>query len=151
MESVTYAPIGVVRSPYQQPRDVPPPTGEGRPWVAGRVDLEADYSPGLRDLAGFSHAWLLCHFHRSEGHSLEVVPPWDGIARGLFATRSPRRPNPIGLCLVAIEAIEGNALFVLLQDICDGTPLLDIKPYIPEGVSDEQLRLGWLEGKITRR
>jgi tRNA-Thr(GGU) m(6)t(6)A37 methyltransferase TsaA len=107
--------------------------------------------PALKDLDGFSHITLLYHFHLSRGFDLTVIPYLDDKKRGLFATRAPRRPNPIGLSVVKLEKIEGNILHVINLDIIDGTPLLDIKPYVRDFDSAEDFRIGWLEGRIDRK
>ena len=109
------------------------------------VEVFEAYRPGLADLDGFSHIILLYHFHRSEGFELRVVPFMDDRPRGLFATRAPRRPNPIGLSVVELEKIEDRILHVKNIDIVDGTPLLDIKPYVPEFDGQVEIRTGWLE------
>ena len=113
--------------------------------VKGTVDVFEEYRAGLKDLDGFSHVVLLYHFHRSQGFSLHVVPYLDSQIRGLFATRAPRRPNPIGLSVVQLDGIENGILYVQNVDILDGTPLLDIKPYVPEFDSHADVRTGWLE------
>ena len=117
----------------------------GAEGVAGTVTVFEEYRAGLRDLDGFSHVVLLYVFHRSEGFKLRVVPFMDTVARGLFATRAPRRPNPIGLSVVRLDRVENGLLHVRNVDILDGTPLLDIKPYVPEFDSPASIRTGWLE------
>ena len=113
--------------------------------IRGTVELKPEYAEGLQDLDGFSHAVLLCHFHRSSGFALKVVPFLDDTPRGVFATRAPRRPNPIGLSVVRILSVEGNRVNFEGADLIDGTPVLDIKPYVPELGEQEEVRLGWLE------
>jgi tRNA-Thr(GGU) m(6)t(6)A37 methyltransferase TsaA len=137
-------PIGVIHTPFKQREDMPIQPA-GATDVEGSVELFSEYRPGLRDLDGFSHLILLYQFHMSQGFSLEVVPFMDTRPRGLFATRAPRRPNPIGLSVVRLETIEDGILAVRNVDILDGTPLLDIKPYVPEFDAQEQVRTGWLE------
>ena len=112
-----------------------------------------EFRAGLGDLDGFSHIVLLYHFHRSSGFDLEVVPFMDTRSRGLFATRAPRRPNPIGLSVVRLVRIEDGVLHVENVDILDGTPLLDIKPYVPEFDAPTPVSTGWLEqaGKTVSR
>ena len=111
----------------------------------GTVEVFEEYRAGLRDLDGFSHIVLLYLFHRSEGFKLRVVPFMDTEPRGLFATRAPRRPNPIGLSVVQLDRVEGGMLYIRNVDMLDGTPLLDIKPYVPEFDSQVKVRTGWLE------
>jgi tRNA-Thr(GGU) m(6)t(6)A37 methyltransferase TsaA len=113
--------------------------------VKGTVKVFEEFRAGLKDLDGFSHIILIYVFHRSQGFELEVVPFLDTQPRGLFATRAPRRPNPIGLSTVQLDRIENGHLLVQNVDILDGTPLLDIKPYVPEFDSHTEIRTGWLE------
>jgi tRNA-Thr(GGU) m(6)t(6)A37 methyltransferase TsaA len=141
---VMYRSIGVVRSPFTKPEGMPIQPSRAR-GVRGTVELEPEYAEGLRDLDGFSHAVLLCHLHQSSGFSLRVVPFLDDTPRGVFATRAPRRPNPIGLSVVKLVSVEGSRITFDGVDLLDGTPVLDIKPYVPELEEGEELRLGWLE------
>jgi len=141
---VVYRPIGTVRSPFSEAAGMPIQPSRGR-GIRGTVELEAEFAEGLQDLDGFSHAVLLCHLHRSRGFALKVVPFLDDTPRGVFATRAPRRPNPIGLSVVRILAVEGNRITFEGVDVIDGTPVLDIKPYVPEFDEREDVRLGWLE------
>jgi tRNA-Thr(GGU) m(6)t(6)A37 methyltransferase TsaA len=109
------------------------------------VEVSAEFAAGLQDLNGFSHVILLYHFHRVTQTRLTVVPFLDDRPRGVFATRAPSRPNPIGLSIVRLLGIEGILLHVENMDIVDGTPLLDIKPYVPAFDHNEAERTGWLE------
>ena len=118
--------------------------------VHGRVEVAAEYAPGLRDLDGFSHLHLICHLHRAVPGELEVVPYLDDTVRGVFATRSPRHPNPIGLSVVRLENVEGATLHVSAIDLLDGTPVLDIKPYVPAFDAFAAERIGWLEQGARR-
>ncbi len=136
-------PIGIINTPFTDPKGMPiQPCGAV--GVRGTVEVAPDYAAGLRDLDGFSHVILLYLFHRSGGYDLEVVPFLDTEPRGLFATRAPRRPNPIGLSVVKLERVEGRTLHVEGIDVLDGTPLLDIKPYVPEFDGPADCRIGWL-------
>jgi tRNA-Thr(GGU) m(6)t(6)A37 methyltransferase TsaA len=137
-----YSPIGHVRSPYTRVDGMPLQTIAAA-GVAGRVEVLPELADGLRDLAEFSHAWLLCHLDRSEGYETVVVPFLDDRPRSLFATRSPRRPNPIGLSLVRVVRVDGAVLHVEELDLLDGTPVLDIKPYVPLFDARETDRIGW--------
>ena len=141
---IEYRPIGRIHSPYERIEDMPiQPTGaEG---VRGTVDIFPAYEAGLKDLEGFSHIILLYHFHRSPGALLTVTPFLDTEPRGVFATRAPRRPNPIGMSVVRLIRISGNRLEIENVDILDGTPLLDIKPSVPRFDHHRVERLGWLE------
>ena len=142
-------PIGVIHSPFAQREDMPiQPIGAA--GAAGRVEVFEPFRAGLRDLEGFSHVILLYHFHRSEGFALTVRPFLDDREHGIFATRAPRRPNPIGLSVLRLEGVEQGVLRVRDVDILDGTPLLDIKPYVPDFDRPEAVRVGWLEGRRQR-
>jgi tRNA-Thr(GGU) m(6)t(6)A37 methyltransferase TsaA len=141
---ITYRPIGTIHSPHTSARGMPiQPTGAA--GIRGRVELLAEYAPGLKDLDGFSHVILVYHFHQAGPPLLTVVPFMDSEARGLFATRAPRRPNPIGLSVVRLLRIEGTTLHVENIDVLDGTPLLDLKPYVPKFDRPPDPRAGWLE------
>jgi len=111
----------------------------------GTVEVAAEYQAGLEDLKGFSHIILLYHFHRSRGYDLQVTPFLDSHRRGLFATRAPKRPNPIGLSVVRLVGIKGHRITIDGIDVLDGTPLLDIKPYVPEFDHPRSIRIGWLK------
>lgn len=127
---------------------IQPSRGRG---IRGSVEVFPEYADGLDDLDGFSHVVLLYHFHRVHGHALRVTPYLDTRERGLFATRAPRRPNPIGLSVVRLVAIEGPVMSIEDVDILDGTPLLDIKPYVSEFDRRGNVREGWLEEAGPRR
>jgi tRNA-Thr(GGU) m(6)t(6)A37 methyltransferase TsaA len=141
--TISYRPIGIVHSPFTEIENVPvqPPAAEG---IRGTVEVFAEFEAGLKDLEGFSHIILLYHFHRVTQARLTVVPFLDRAPRGLFSTRAPSRPNPIGLSIVRLLGIEGNVLDVENVDIVDGTPLLDIKPYVPAFDPHAAERVGWL-------
>ena len=145
---IEFTPIGIIHSPFMEPEGMPiQPVGAA--GVKGTVEVFEDFHPGLEDLVGFSHMILLYHFHRSHGFNLRVVPFMDSRKRGLFATRAPKRPNPIGLSVVQLDEIEGGVLHIQSVDILDGTPLLDIKPYVPEFDAQVKVRTGWL-GKARK-
>jgi tRNA-Thr(GGU) m(6)t(6)A37 methyltransferase TsaA len=116
----------------------------GARGVRGTIELDPTYATGLKDLEGFSRIIVLYHFHRSNGYSLEVVPFLDKATRGVFATRAPRRPNTIGITMLKLIAVDGATLTVEDVDILDGTPVLDIKPYVPEFDAYPDERAGWL-------
>jgi tRNA-Thr(GGU) m(6)t(6)A37 methyltransferase TsaA len=116
----------------------------GADKVQGRIELWSELTPGLKDLDGFSHIILLYHFHQVQGEELVVIPFMDLEARGLFATRAPKRPNPIGLSIVKLIGIADSTLYIENVDILDGTPLLDIKPYVPAFDHYSVERVGWL-------
>jgi tRNA-Thr(GGU) m(6)t(6)A37 methyltransferase TsaA len=141
---IEYEPIGVIHSPFQTIEGMPIQPS-GALGVRGTVDVFDQFSEGLKDLCGFSHVILIYHFHRSRGYNLLVVPFLDKVARGVFATRAPGRPNAIGMSLVRLIGVDGNTLTVENIDVLDGTPLLDIKPYVPEFDTKASARTGWLE------
>jgi tRNA-Thr(GGU) m(6)t(6)A37 methyltransferase TsaA len=145
VEQVTYAPIGVIRSGHRAAEETPiqPVYARGCP---GRAEIRPEYAEGLKDLDGFSHLILLYHFHRAGEPRLTVVPFTDDSPRGVFSTRHPQRPNPIGLSVVRLVRIEGAVLHLEDVDILDGTPLLDIKPYVPRFDGVENPRGGWTQG-----
>ncbi|WP_300157657.1 tRNA (N6-threonylcarbamoyladenosine(37)-N6)-methyltransferase TrmO [Solidesulfovibrio sp.] len=144
---VALTPIGVIRSPFTSLAGMPIQPGGARE-VAGRVELDPALAPGLADLDGFSHVYLLYLFHASSGYDLTVTPFLDNTPRGLFATRAPRRPNPIGLSVVEVVSIEGAVVRLRGVDVLDGTPLLDIKPYAPAfDAPHGPVRTGWMEGR----
>ena len=146
MEEIRYKPIGIIHSPFKDIKGMPiQPTGaEG---VAGTIEIRLEFIEGLRDLEGFSHIILIYHFHQSEGYTLSVKPFLDNNQHGVFATRAPKRPNSIGISVVKLIKVEGNILHVENVDIVDGTPLLDIKPYVPEFDIQRAERTGWLYEK----
>jgi tRNA (adenine37-N6)-methyltransferase len=149
LDPISYQPIGVIRSPHKQPKGSPIQPSGAR-GVAGRAELRPELAPGLKDLAGFSHLILLYHCHRAGDAKLEVKPFLDGEAHGVFATRAPARPNPLGLSVVRLKSIEGNILHLEDVDILDGTPLLDLKPYVPDfDRPPGPVRTGWLAGKAA--
>ena len=146
---IEFTQIGIIHSPYTDPEDMPiQPAGAEN--VKGSVEVFEEYRPGLQDLEGFSHVILLYFFHRNRGFSLKVVPFLDSVQRGLFATRAPRRPNPIGLSVVRLDTIKDGVLYIRNIDILDNTPLLDIKPYVPDFEVQKNVRTGWLE-KISQK
>ncbi len=141
-----FQPIGLIRSPFTRKDQTPIQPYRSR--AAGRVELLPDYEAGLDGLEGFSHVILLYFFHHAEpGYDLIVTPYLDDEPHGLFATRYPRRPNPIGLSVVRLVRREGNILHVDGIDVLDGTPLLDIKPYVPPFDAFPEATMGWLEGR----
>ena len=142
----TVQPIGTIRSPFARKDHTP--IQPYRSQAAGQVEVLPQYAPGLQDIEGFSHVILLYLFHESEpGHSLTATPFLDKEPKGLFATRYPRRPNPIGLSVVKLVRREGRVLHVAGIDVLDGTPLLDIKPYVPPFDAFPEARFGWLEDR----
>jgi tRNA-Thr(GGU) m(6)t(6)A37 methyltransferase TsaA len=141
---IIYKPIGIIHSPFKE-IDGMPIQPSGATGVAGGVEVFQEYQKGLADLDGFSHIILIYDFHQARGFRLTVTPFLDSRPRGLFATRAPKRPNPIGLSVVRLIRIETGVLFVENIDVLDQTPLLDIKPYVPEFDHFPADRIGWLE------
>ena len=134
--------IGYIRSPYGNTKQIP--KGLGTRHVAeGSLEILPEFEPGLMDIEGYSHLYVIWVFHQSEGYELVGTPPSDNQPHGVFSTRSPRRPNPIGLTVVELVRREGTSLFLRGVDMLDGTPVLDIKPYT-SSVPEEKLRRGWL-------
>jgi len=144
MDEVRYRPIGIVHSPLRAEDHVPPRPVRSR-GIEAVVEVLPEYAEGLTDLEGFSHIVLLCSLHLSTGFSLTVKPPSDTVTHGVFATRSPRRPNPISLSVVRLAGRDGVNLRVIDADLVDGTPVLDIKPYIPATYIGDEVRTGWFE------
>ncbi len=136
-------PVGFIRSQYKDTSQVPKGCG-ARHEAEGFVEILEEFEEGLLDVEGFSHLFVIWVFDRAEGFELTGVPPTDTRPHGVFATRSPRRPNPLGLTVVRLLAREGRVLRVAGLDMLDGTPVLDIKPYL-SGVPPETLRRGWLD------
>jgi tRNA-Thr(GGU) m(6)t(6)A37 methyltransferase TsaA len=141
-------PIGVIHSPYTEKGQTP--IQPSRSQAPGSVEVYPEFAGGLQGLEGFSHIIILYIFHRSNGYSLRVKPFLDHQEHGLFATRYPYRPNPIGLSIVRLEGIQANILNVADIDVLDGTPLLDIKPYVPDFDVRENARTGWYETRSEK-
>jgi len=149
MKEINYKSIGFIHTPFKEIKEMPIQT-IGAKGVQGIVKLEPEYVDGTKDLDGFSHLILIYHFHLSEGYSLEVKPFLDDDLHGVFATRAPKRPNPIGISIVRLTKVEGGTLHIEDVDMVDGTPLLDIKPYVPELDSQPAERIGWLSNKVEK-
>jgi tRNA (adenine37-N6)-methyltransferase len=147
MSAITFSPIGVIHSPHSSSTGTPiqPRAATG---IAGEVLVFPEFVEGLEDLAGFSHIYLLYYLHLAGPTRLRVIPFLDSELRGVFATRAPSRPNPLGLSIVRLRERRGNILRVENLDILDGTPLLDIKPYVPALDDWETDSIGWLDSKI---
>ena len=146
MDNIELKPIGIIHSPYTNRKRMP--IQPSFSCETGEVEVFSEYEPGLKDIEGFSHIILLYHFNKSEGYNLHVTPYLDENLRGVFATRAPLRPNPIELSILKLIERNSNILKVGGIDILDKTPLLDIKPYVPEFDRRENVWSGWLVGKI---
>ncbi|MGA2991130.1 MAG: tRNA (N6-threonylcarbamoyladenosine(37)-N6)-methyltransferase TrmO [Candidatus Korobacteraceae bacterium] len=145
----TFSPIGFVRSPYATTAEIPKGLGT-KHEAEGVLEVLPEFGPGLTDIEGFSHLFVLWAFDRSQGFELLGTPPSDSRPHGVFATRSPRRPNPIGLTVVELLGRDGLLLRVRGIDMLDRTPILDIKPYL-SSVPEEKLRRGWLAEAEARQ
>ncbi|PUU91926.1 tRNA (N6-threonylcarbamoyladenosine(37)-N6)-methyltransferase TrmO [Halanaerobium sp.] len=146
---ITYESIGEIRSPFKGSEGTPiQPTAAGS--AAGKIELLPEYQEGLKDLAGFSHLILLYHCHKAGKPSLTVKPFMEDKEHGIFSIRAPSRPNSIGLSIVQLEKIEDNILYIKDVDILDKTPLLDLKPYVPEFDRRDEVKIGWMEENINK-
>jgi tRNA (adenine37-N6)-methyltransferase len=149
MTEIHYKPIGVIRTPFHSPEGTPIQPAAA-PGIVGRVEMIPGVVDGLKDLGGFSHVILIYHFHEARAACLRPKPFLDRVERGIFATRSPARPNAIGISVVRLLGIDGNTLCVENVDIVDGTPLLDIKPYVPEFDGADDVKIGWVKDNIGK-
>ena len=141
---IIYKPIGVIHTSFNSLGEMPiQPTSDAS--GPGLVEIFPEFTDALRDLEGFSHIYLLYHFHKVRQSQLVVTPFLDSNPHGIFATRAPARPNPLGLSLVKLIRIDRNQVYVEGVDVLNETPLLDIKPFVPEFESVQDVRIGWLE------
>lgn len=149
MEEIIYRSVGTIHSPFKDIKGMPiQPTGAL--GIGGTVEIEPSYVDGLKDIEGFSHIILIYHLHLSQRYSLRVKPFLDNHLHGVFSTRAPNRPNPIGISVVRLVKVEGCTLYIVDVDIVDGTPLLDIKPYVPEFNVRKVERKGWLSKRADK-
>jgi tRNA-Thr(GGU) m(6)t(6)A37 methyltransferase TsaA len=146
MKTIEFRQIGIIRSPFKNPAGTPIQPA-GAKGVEGKVEVFPDYQEGLEDLAGFSHIFLIYHFHLVKKAVLKVKPFLDDQTHGVFATRAPTRPNAIGLSVVRLIRIDNGKLYIQDIDVVDKTPLLDIKPYIPDFDVREADKIGWIASK----
>jgi len=149
MNEIRYKPIGIIRSPFKEPRGTPIQPA-GAQDIEGTAEVASEYAAGLKDIEGFSHIILVYHFHLAKEHPLVVKPYMDEKSHGVFATRSPARPNPIGISVVRLVRVDGNILHIRDVDIVDGSPLLDIKPYVPQFDTQKADKIGWLTEKVAQ-
>jgi tRNA (adenine37-N6)-methyltransferase len=154
-KSITIKPIGIINTPYKEPKGIPI-QGKFKRGVIGTVRLFPEYQAGLKDVEGFSHVILIYHFNRSSEERLMGRPFLEDTEHGIFAIRSPHRPNHIGFSIVKLKSVEKNMLTFSEVDILDGTPLLDIKPYVKHFDSRSTVKNGWIDkhfktGKIPKR
>lgn len=146
---IHYHPIGIIHSPFKKMPGTPIQSAFSKDGE-GTVELFPQFTEGLKDLKGFSHIILIYHFHKSKGYDLLCRPFLDEVKRGLFPTRAPRRPNPIGLSIVRLRKIRGTTLSVDSLDVLDETPLIDIKPYIPQFDALTSSQVGWFEKALQK-
>lgn len=147
--NITLKPIGIIHSPFHSLSEMPiQPAGSY--GEEGILEILPDYVVGLRDLDGFSHLYAIYFFHKAQDWKPLVIPFLDDVERGIFATRAPKRPNPVGLSLLEILSVKENLVRVKNIDILDGTPLLDIKPFVPQFEPAEGIRIGWLESYVNQ-
>lgn len=147
MNDIILSPIGIIHSPHKKPRGTPiQPAGAGQ--TPGKVEIFPQFAEGLKDIEGFSHLVLLYHCHLCDGYKMMVEPFLDREEHGVFATRAPARPNPIGMSIVRLVSVEKNYLNIIDVDIVDKTPLIDIKPHVPAFHVHGPKRMGWLEKNL---
>lgn len=150
MNTICYQPIGIVHSPFKTAQGTPiQPKGDEQQTEA-QIEILPQYIEGLLHLEGFSHIYVLFHLHLAQSKGLHVVPFLDTEAHGVFATRSPERPNGIGLSVVELLRVEANILHIRNIDLLDGSPILDIKPYIPQFDVHNTTKNGWFENQIHK-
>ena len=149
MQNIVYSQIGIINSPHEIPEQTPAQTVYAK-GIKGTVEIDSKYSDGLADLDGFSHIYLIYHFHKSTEVKLTVKPFLDNTYRGLFSTRTPWRPNPLGFSIVKLLKREENILYIEDVDILNGTPLLDIKPYVHRFDRIDEVKCGW-QDKIDEK
>ncbi|MFH0888436.1 MAG: tRNA (N6-threonylcarbamoyladenosine(37)-N6)-methyltransferase TrmO [Planctomycetota bacterium] len=145
---INIKPIGIIHTPYKKPHDVPLQAYKSK--KKGRVTVYREFAEGLADIDGFSYIIIIFYFHKAHGYKLKAIPYRDNVPRGIFAIKGPWRPNHIGVTTVRLLKRIGRELIIKGMDIVDGSPLLDIKPYVPPFDERTNAKIGWLEGKIKR-
>lgn len=146
--NITYEPIGFFKTPFHDIKGMPiQPIGAAD--VEGTIEVFPEFREGLKDLAGFSHVYVLSHLHEIVGYNLMVKPFLDTERHGIFATRSPKRPNPIGLSVMRLKAVTDDSIILTGVDVLNNTPVLDIKPYVADFDRCNADRFGWFEGKSS--
>jgi len=144
MKTIQFTPIGYINTPHKSLENMPIQPA-GAKSVKGQIEIIPAFMEGLLDIEGFSHITLFYHLHKVNGYKLKVTPFMDTKEHGIFACKSPTRPNALGMSTVKLLAVEGNVLYVEEVDMLDGTPLIDIKPYWPKYDNRDNVRVGWLE------
>jgi tRNA-Thr(GGU) m(6)t(6)A37 methyltransferase TsaA len=148
MDNVLCRPIGAVKSRFTDPTGMPIQTA-GVPDETARIEVLPEFAAGLRDIEGFDYLILITHLHRAAHERLQVIPFLDDTPHGVFATRAPTRPNRLGLSIVKLLRVEGHVLHFAGNDMLDGTPVLDIKPYVPRFDVRQTERIGWFEKRVN--
>ncbi|RLD48279.1 MAG: tRNA (N6-threonylcarbamoyladenosine(37)-N6)-methyltransferase TrmO [Bacteroidetes bacterium] len=149
MDNICYKPIGIIHSEFKEPKGTPiQPTASKN--NSGTVEIFPEFIEGLQDLEHFSHIFLIYHFHLAKKTSLKVKPFMDAHEHGIFSIRAPSRPNSIGISIVRLSKIENNTVYIKDVDIIDGTPLLDIKPYVAEFDIRKVTKNGWLKHNVYK-
>ncbi|MHA2064784.1 MAG: tRNA (N6-threonylcarbamoyladenosine(37)-N6)-methyltransferase TrmO [Candidatus Thorarchaeota archaeon] len=147
---IIYRPIGIIRTDFKTAKSAPRGPGIFQPQATGRVEVYPEYTKGLKDIEGFSHLIIVYHFHLSKGYDLVCKPFIGDVKRGVFATRAPKRPNPIGISVVRLLERKENTLVISEVDMVDKTPLLDLKPYVPQVDTKSNVSVGWIEEAFKR-
>ncbi|MDH4201504.1 MAG: tRNA (N6-threonylcarbamoyladenosine(37)-N6)-methyltransferase TrmO [Phycisphaerae bacterium] len=147
MDTIEFKPIGIIHTPFTKDSEIPR-QAVSAPEISGTIEIKEEYVDGLLDLKKFSHIVVVFHLHLVTFTELISCPPWDD-KHGIFSTCSPYRPNPIGISVVKLNKIAGNKIHISCIDMADGTPVLDIKPYIPDLYPQENIKVGWLNNKIA--
>jgi tRNA-Thr(GGU) m(6)t(6)A37 methyltransferase TsaA len=143
---IEFSPIGIIHTPFKTVENIPIQPAAAQD-SEGWIELFNDYKEGLSDLNGFSHIYVIFHLHKCQNFKLKVIPFLDTVERGIFSTRSPARPNPVGLSIVEIVSVSENIIRIKGIDMLDGSPLIDIKPYVPDFEISGKVKKGWFEGK----
>ena len=149
LKEIKYDPIGIIHTPFKTPIGTPIQSTAAEE-IEGQIEIFNEFVDGLKDLNGFSHIILIFHFHLIKGAKLRVKPYMDNNLRGVFATRAPMRPNPIGISIVKLIKIEDNIIYIKDIDIVDKTPLLDIKPFVPQFDKRNVIKIGWLDKNVDK-
>jgi tRNA (adenine37-N6)-methyltransferase len=145
--SILYHPIGIIHTPFKHQKGTPIQSVGGAD-ISATIEIFPEYADGLKDIEGFSHLILIYHMHLVKESHLQVTPFLDCTEHGIFATRAPVRPNPIGLSIVQLKKVEGTLLYIKEIDILDGSPLLDLKPFVPMFDTRDAVTTGWFENNI---
>ncbi len=143
---IELTPIGIIHTPFKTVEKMPIQPSAAKD-IIGTIEIFPEYAEGLADLEGFSHIYIIFHLHMVRGHKLKVIPFLDTVERGIFATRSPARPNAVGLSVAELVSVKKNILEIRGVDMLDGSPVIDIKPFVPDFEDYGNIRKGWFEGK----